>query len=399
MENVGAVQTKGYSQQELKELKDFYLDSLLGDTLPFWLKEGVDREHGGYLLMRDADGSLIDDDKSVWFQGRFATILGMLYNEYEQRNEWLEAAKAGVDFLKKHCVDTDGRMFFMMTREGKPLRKRRYFFSEAFAISAFAQVAKASGDEQLAQEARDLFRKCMSYYDGEISLEPKFTDERPGKGIGVPMIFLNVAQQLVDTVGCSYAESCIDRFIDEMRAFVKDDIACVMEVLSPADDIIDHIAERTCNPGHAIEAAWFILHESIRRRGDDELQALGLKMLDYMWERGWDKEHGGILYFVDPTGKPVQEYWHDMKFWWPQCETIIATLMAYQLTGDEKYAQWHQMIHEYTHRVFPDKEHGEWFGYFHRDGVLANRAKGNHFKGPFHLPRMQWVCYKLLSDQ
>lgn len=389
--------TKGYSTEELEELKKFYHDKLFEDTLPFWLKDGVDHEHGGYLLMRDADGALLDDDKSVWFQGRFATILGMLYNEYEQREEWLEAAKSGVDFLRKHCMDSDGRMFFMMTRDGKPLRKRRYYFSEAFAISAYAQVAKATGDEDLAQEARDLFRRCMSYYRGEITLDPKFTDERPTRGIGVPMIFMNVAHQLVDTVGCDYAESCIAGFVDDMRVFVKDDMACVLEAVSAEGEVIDHISERTCNPGHAIEGAWFILHESMRRGGDEELQSLGLRMLDYMWERGWDKEHGGILYFVDACGKPVQEYWHDMKFWWPQCEAIIATLMAYKLTGDEKYAEWHRMIHEYSHRVFQDTENGEWFGYFHRDGSLANRAKGNHFKGPFHLPRMQWVCYKLLN--
>ena len=117
-----------------------------------------------------------------------------------------------------------------------------------------------------------------------------------------------------------------------------------------------------------------------------------------MWKRGWDEEHGGIIYFKDVYDKPVQEYWHDMKFWWPQCEAIIATLLAYQLTGDEKYAQWHRDIHEYAHKVFPDKEHGEWFGYLHRDGRVSSPVKGNQFKGPFHLPRMQWYCWQMLES-
>lgn len=287
----------------------------------------------------------------------------------------------------------------MMTREGKPLRKRRYFFSEAFAITAYAQVAKATQDSELAQEARDLFKQCMRYHKGEIKLEPKFTDERPGKGLGQPMIFLNVAQSLIDSVGCDYAASCIDGLIDEMRLCVNDEDRCVMEVVSPEGEVIDHIAERTCNPGHAIEAAWFILEEAKRRGGDDDLEKLGLKMLDYSWEHGWDKEHGGILYFIDAKGKPVQEYWHDMKFWWPQCEAIIATLMAYDLTGDAKYAEWHKMIHDYSFAKFPDTENGEWFGYLHRDGTVCNTAKGNHFKGPFHLPRMLWKCAKILQER
>lgn len=389
--------TQGYDAGDLAGLRDFYQDALLHDTLPFWLPQSIDREHGGYLLMRDRDGTLLDDDKSVWFQGRFAWMLATLYNTVEPREEWLEGAKCGVEFLKNHCFDTDGRMFFLVTRDGKPLRKRRYYFSEAFAILAFAATAKATGDEALAQQARDLFRRCMEYADGARPLEPKFTNTRPTIGIGVPMIFLNVAQQLCDTIGDEYAASRIDGFIQQIRVFVKDDIRCVFEQLAPDGKVIDHFAERTLNPGHAIEGAWFILHEAKRRGGDAELVSLGCRMLDYMWERGWDHEHGGILYFGDPTDQPVMEYWHDMKFWWPQCEAIIATLLAYTMTGEAKYAEWHRAIHEYAHTNFHDKEHGEWFGYLHRDGRISTAMKGNHYKGPFHLPRMQWYCWQLLT--
>lgn len=88
-----------------------------------------------------------------------------------------------------------------------------------------------------------------------------------------------------------------------------------------------------------------------------------------------------------------------MKFWWPQNEAIIATLLAYTLTGDEKYKKWHEMIHEYAYKHFHDKEHGEWYGYLHRDGTISQTAKGNLFKGPFHLPRQEWYCWQLLKDK
>lgn len=387
-----------YTNKDLAQLRDFYRDSLLDDTLKFWLPRSIDTEHGGYLLMRDRDGSLLDDDKSVWFQGRFSSILGNLYNMVEARPEWLAGAKTGVDFLRKHCFDTDGQMFFLVTRAGKPLRKRRYFFSEAFAIAAYAHTAKATNDEALAQEARDLFKHCTEYADGTRPLPAKTTGERPTKGLGVPMIFLNVAQQLCDTVGCDFAASQIDQYIDDIRGCVNDELECVMECTDPNGNLIDHLQERTITPGHAIEGAWFILHEAKRRGGDAMLQALGLRMLDYSWQQGWDKEHGGILYFRDPTGKPVMEYWQDMKFWWPQNEAIIATLLAYTMTGDEKYAKWHKMIHDYAHKHFHDKAHGEWYGYLHRDGRVSTAMKGNHYKGPFHLPRMQTYCWQLLEE-
>ena len=170
-----------------------------------------------------------------------------------------------------------------------------------------------------------------------------------------------------------------------------------MEQVALDGSIVDHIDGRTLNPGHAIEGAWFILHEAVYRNNDPKLIDLGCRMLDYMWERGWDKEYGGIIYFRDVFNKPVQEYWQDMKFWWPQNETIIATLLAYLITKDEKYAIMHKQIHNYAYTHFHDKEHGEWYGYLHRDGRVAQTAKGNMFKGPFHLPRQEWYCLSILN--
>jgi N-acylglucosamine 2-epimerase len=87
-----------------------------------------------------------------------------------------------------------------------------------------------------------------------------------------------------------------------------------------------------------------------------------------------------------------------MKFWWPHCEAIIATLLAWSLTGDEKYARWHQQVHEWSFRHFADPEFGEWYGYLHRDGRVSAPLKGNMWKGPFHLPRMLWYCSRLLGE-
>jgi N-acylglucosamine 2-epimerase len=388
-----------YTTEELQNLAAFYKNQLLNNTVPFWFPRSVDHEYGGYLFMRDRGGSLIDDDKAVWIQGRAAWLLSTLCNTIEPKQEWLDGAKSGIDFLNKYCFDTDGQMFFHVTRDGQPIRKRRYYFSETFAVIANAAYAKASGDEAAAEKARYLFGKCIEYATTPGLLPPKFTGTRPAKGIGVPMIMMNTAQQLRETIGDPRCDEWISIWIEEIKNdFVKDDIQCVMEQVAPDGSIIDHIDGRTLNPGHAIEGAWFILHEAKYRNNDPELIKMGCKMLDYMWERGWDKTHGGILYFKDVYDKPVQEYWQDMKFWWPQNETIIATLLAYTLTGDEKYARWHKMVHDYAYDKFHDKEHGEWFGYLHRDGTLAQTAKGNLFKGPFHLPRQEWYCAQLLKE-
>ncbi len=383
----------------LKELESFYSDQLLKDTVPFWFPRSIDHECGGYLFMRDHDGALIDTDKAVWIQGRACWLLATLYNTVEQKEEWLEGARIGYEFLKKHCFDANGKMYFHVDRIGNPIRMRRYFFSETFAAIAFAAYAKATGDTDIAAEARELFGICLAYAQGEKLVEPKYEQTRPMKGIGVPMIMINTAQQIRETIGDPRCDFVISDFIAQIeRDFVKDDIRCVMEQVGPEGEIVDHIDGRTLNPGHAIEGAWFILHEAKYRANDPHLIDLGCRMLDYMWERGWDTEYGGILYFRDVYGKPVQEYWQDMKFWWPQNETIIATLLAYLMTGNEKYKSWHQQINQYAYDHFHDKINGEWYGYLHRDGKIAQTAKGNLFKGPFHLPRQEWYCMQILKE-
>src|SRR5215208_4010579 len=161
-----------YTKENLVSLKNFYANQLLNDTIPFWFPRSFDKEHGGFLLMRDADGSLIDDDKAVWIQGRATWLLSTLYNTVEHKKEWLDGAKLGYDFLNKHCFDEDGQMFFHVTRDGKPIRKRRYFFSETFYVIAAAAYAKASGDEEAAKNARMVFSECVAYANGEKKLFP-----------------------------------------------------------------------------------------------------------------------------------------------------------------------------------------------------------------------------------
>jgi N-acylglucosamine 2-epimerase len=388
-----------YSLTDIERLQRFYHQQLVDSTMAFWFPRSVDEVYGGFMFMRDADGTLIDDDKAVWIQGRAVWMLSTLYNTIEPRESWLEAARIGFEFLNKYCFDTDGRMFFHVTRDGKPIRKRRYFFSETFYVIAAAAYAKASGDKEAAALAKKIFSRCVEYARHPELLPAKYTNTRPSKGIGVPMILLNTAQQLRYNLPDVDLDALIMEFIAEIeKDFVKHDIRCVMEQVAPDGSVIDHIDGRTLNPGHAIEGAWFILHEAKCRGNDQRLIKLGCAMLDYMWERGWDQEYGGILYYRDVFNKPVQEYWQDMKFWWPHNEAIIATLLAYVLTKNEKYAQWHKQIHEYAYEKFLDKTHGEWFGYLHRDGTIAQTAKGNLFKGPFHLPRQEWYCAQLMQE-
>ena len=374
-----------------------YRDGLLNDTLPFWLEHSPDEEYGGFITALDRDGSVIDTDKSIWHQGRFTWLLAELYNNVEPRDEWLELAVSGGRFMQQHCFDpSDGRMWFHVTRSGDPIRKRRYAFTESFAAIAFGELARATSDSTYEELARSCFRRFADHAQTEEA-GAKYTSVRPSVGIGFPMICIGTAQELRDSINLENADAIIDDAIRQIRDLhMKPDIRCVMETVAPNGEIIDHFDGRLLNPGHAIEAAWFILREA-EHRADDSLREMGEDTLNWMWEWGWDQEHGGIIYFRDVRRLPAQEYWHDMKFWWPQNEAIIATLYAHYLSGETKYSDLHSMIHDWTYEHFPDPEFGEWYGYLHRDGRVSQPAKGNLWKGPFHLPRMQLVCWQLLE--
>lgn len=379
---------------------EFYRKTLLDDCVPFWFPRAVDVEHGGFLHCFDVDGSLVDSDKSVWAQGRMSWMLLTLYLECEARPEWLRWAEGGLDFLERHGVDPlDGRYYFHLTREGRPIRKRRYAYSESFAAIAFAAHAAATGQERPAAKARDLFAQFVDWNFTPGKMTPKFTGERSLEGMGPRMITLVTAQELELRLGKSEDTTAwIDRCLEEIeRLFVKRDLRAVMECVAPDGSVSNHFDGRTLNPGHAIEGAWFVMEEG-RRRGDSRLIKLGCEMLDWMWERGWDKEHGGLLYFTDVFGKPVQEYWHEMKFWWPHNEALIATAMAWNLTGEVRYREMFACCHEWSFKHFADEKNGEWFGYLRRDGSPASSLKGNLWKSFFHHPRALWKCHGILKE-
>lgn len=387
----------------LKEWADSYKDDLVNNIMPFWIKNGLDRVNGGVYTCLNRDGSIIDTTKSVWFQGRFGFIAAYAYNNIDKKAEWLEASKSCVEFLEKHCFDTDRHMFFEVMADGTPLRKRRYVFSEGFAAIAMAEYSLASGDKKYAERSLQIFNDTLKFLNTPGFLEPKYLPTLEARGHSITMIMINTAARIRLAIQDPALDKQIADSIDTLeKYFIKPEYKALLEMVGPNGELIDTCNGRTINPGHCIETAWFILEEAEHRGGDKRLTDLALKILDWSWDWGWDKDYGGIINFRDCKNLPPQDYSQDMKFWWPQTEAIVATLYAYKVSKNKKYLDMHKQISEWTYKHFPDKEFGEWYGYLHRDGTVAQPAKGNIFKGPFHIPRMMikshLLCNEILSE-
>lgn len=381
-----------------------YRADLTDNILPFWLEHGLDRKHGGIYTCLDREGKLMDPTKSVWFQGRFAFVCSFAYNQVERRPEWLDAARQTLDFIEQHCFDADGRMYFEVAADGTPLRMRRYVFSESFAAIAMAEYALATGNQSYAEKALKIFKDMRRFLTTPGLLTPKYLPSVEAQGHSITMIMINVASRLKKVI----ADPELDRQIDESLFKLKNDFMhpefkALLETVGPAGEFIDTCNGRVINPGHCIETAWFLFDVAMDRGGDKNLIDLGLTILNWSWDWGWDETYGGIINFRDCRNLPPQDYSQDMKFWWPQTEAIIANLYAYKLTGNELYLKRHRQVSEWAYGHFPDHEFGEWYGYLHRDGTVAQPAKGNLFKGPFHIPRMMvkgdQLCQEILTRE
>ena len=383
-------------RQKMQETQS-WIRAELDRSIQFWLEHGMDREHGGVYTCLDRKGEIYSTDKSVWMQGRCAWIFAYLCRTYGVRQEWLDASKSCLDFMEKYCINHEagGRMYFTVTAEGKPLRQRRYCFSEAFYAVANAEYYGVTGDKEALERARrafDLYWDLSHGMPDPTGLGPKTIPEtRTGRAFGLPMIILNVTGTMMKVVPerRERYEQLAQQSVDEIFQYhVHPELKCVLEnVAEDGSARLYYTEGRTVNPGHDIEGVWFLL-EHARRTGDKELVQKAAQIFDWAIEAGWDKEYGGLLYFTDCLGKPPEAYEHDMKLWWPHNEIMIASMMLYRDTGDEKYLDWFYKTVDYCKEHFSDPEYGEWYGYLRRDGLpTMPSTKGSTFKGPFHLPR------------
>lgn len=375
----------------------------------FWLKNGMDRKNGGVYTCLDRKGEVYSTDKSVWMQGRCAWTFAHLCRLYGKRDEWMEASKSCLDFMEKYCInpDADGRMYFTVTAEGKPLRQRRYCFSEGFYAIANAEYYGLTGEKVYIDRARKAYELIYKLNNGLIAdptgLGPKTIPEtRTGRALADPMIFLNIISVL-RRVDPEHREEYDKRSAECTETIFKyhyhPELKCTLEsVALDGTPELWYTAGRVVNPGHDIECSWFLMEEANYRK-DEEIHKTAEQIFRNAIEAGWDNTYGGLLYFIDCLGKPTEAYEHDMKLWWPHDEIMIASLMAYRDTGDEYYADWFFKTLDYCKEHFADPEYGEWYGYLRRDGLPTEPStKGSTFKGPFHLPRMLSMTDKMLDE-
>lgn len=384
---------------DFKKLAEQYKSELLDKVVPFWLNNSQDTEFGGYFTCLNRDGSVFDTDKFIWMQGREVWMFSKLYNTVEKRQEWLDCAIQGAEFLKKYGHDGALNWYFALDREGHPLVEPYNIFSYTFAVIAFGQLSLATGNQEYAEIAKKTFDIVLSKVDNPKGRWNKSAQgARTLKTFDLPMILCNVALEIEHLLEPSFLQTTIDTCLHEVfEVFYRPELGLIVEALGKDGELVDCLDGRKMNPGHAIEACWFVMDLG-KRLNRPELIEKAVQIALNEVEYGWDKEHEGIFYFMDRLGKPRHELEWDQKLWWVHCETLITMLKGYQLTGNEDCLRWFNRIHDYSWRHFADAEYPEWFGYLNRKGEILLPLKGGKWKGCFHVPRMLLNVWQMLED-
>ena len=383
---------------DFKQLAQQYKSELLDRVMPFWMEESIDKEFGGYFTCLERDGEVFDTDKFIWLQGREVWMLSTLYNKVEKRQEWLDAAIQGAEFLKKYGHDGNLNWYFALDREGNPLVEPYNIFSYTFAVIAFGQLSIATGNQEYAEIAKKTFDIVLSKQNNP---KGKWCKASPGaralKSFALPMILCNVALEIESLLDKDFLDKTIETCVHEvMDVFYRPELGLIVEHLGTNNEMVDCMDGRLLNPGHAIEAMWFIMDLG-KRLGDDALIQKAVKIALAEVEYGWDKEYEGIFYFMDRLNRPMQQLEWDQKLWWVHIETLITMIKGYELTGNEQCLEWFERIHNYVWSHFMDPEYPEWYGYLNRRGEVLLTLKGGKWKGCFHVPRGLMQVYQSLE--
>ena len=239
----------------------------------------------------------------------------------------------------------------------------------------------------------------------DASKKPDFNETMPypmppeWKNHGVPMIMTEVAHELGQTLGDDKLEDLARQYVDRiMTHFVKPERKVLLEFLTRDFQELPPPAGTFVMPGHAIESMWFVLHVA-RHRGDKELIERAVEVIRWHLELAWDEEFGGLFLSRDIAGGEPFLPHSQKKIWWPHVEALYATLLAYELTGQDWCLAWYKKVADWAWSHFPMPNCGEWYQRLTREGKPSSEVIALPVKDPFHLPRGAILIAQLMGEK
>ena len=380
------------------DLLAIYRAELLERVVPFWLEHAIDWENGGILTCISDEGRVLSQDKYMWSQLRAIWTFSALYNKIEPRQEWLDVARHIYEFVRRCGRDERGQWVFSVNKDGEILEGATSIYADGFAIYGLTELARATGD----QEVVDLALETYGNVRGRLArpgsyLTAPYTVPEDGKAHAISMIFSLVFDELGHYLGDqAMIEAGLFHAREVMDVYLRPDRKLLFEYMRLDNTLIDTPQGRSVVPGHAIESMWFMIH-IFQRAADEARVRQAVEAIKWHVEFGWDDEYGGILHARDASGGVPWWRFADAKLWWPQTETLYATLLAYEVSRQVWCLEWFERMHNYAFDHYPVPGYGEWTQKLDRQGNKLSDTVALPVKDPFHLPRALINCIQVLE--
>ena len=382
---------------DMTELLDFHTRFLLDDLLPWWQRHAIDWDNGGICSCIEDDGTIQSRDKYIWSQLRAVWTFAAAYNRIEQRQEWLDVADHIFGFCARHGRDGNGHWVFCVDKDGNLKEGAKSIQTEAFALCALVEYARASGRQEaidLAKETYELtltrLKKPGSYQTAPYPIPEGAKAHRVSMQFS--LAFHELGMLLGDESILAEGFALTDDVLDNFR---RPELEANLEYLALDNSPLPPPIGTLMGPGHGIETAWFQI-ENLRGRDEPERIAKALDIMRWSFEKGWDPEYGGLFLNIDIAGGEPYLPNSDTKIWWPHSEALCGALMAHEMCGEPWCMEWYWRTHQWSFAHYPVPEHGEWTQRLDRQGNKITTVVALPVKDPFHLPRAVIYCIEAL---
>lgn len=381
------------------------LDQILG----YWLKFSPERSgEGFYPAVNLQNQPVLTAHKSCVLNARILWTFSAAYM-HRPAKELGQMARRAYHVVTNHFRDPElGGYYMELDAENQVVNNIKHTYAQAFVLYALCKYHESDPSGGIVHEIRDYFS----------FLEEKTKDpERPGyleaftrewqvlgsnrMADGDEPRSMNTHLHILEAYAALYrvwqGDLVRERLTELIRLFMDRIIREDGHLGIFFDESFTETAESRsfCSFGHDIEASW-LLWEAAEILGDkgilSEIKPLVIRMTGAVLRSGVDRS-GGLFLESMRFGSHIRTN----KHWWPQAETLVGFMNAFQLTGEKKYWDVVKETWEFIDRHVIDHEGGEWFTKVNRLGIpfleepvddpspyYRNDWKIDPWKSPYH---------------